>query len=668
MIHAQKLTAIRNLLRNNMISSCIVTFFFVSSQLAPALVWLQRGTALSDTTPMQLVTLALSGNSVDVSADDGYLDMTGEIYEDLSGFQSAEWYYTSPSGQQTIEGDANGDPQYINQPIRFPHFSEPGTWRLTVTLVDVASNSITYTPEELSILGFNMDVLVVSSPADTTAPILTVFTLDSNTVDTTTSSAILSGDVTLIEDLSGLDENNLYVVFTSPSGIQRTYGSVSTVGSSLVLTASFAQYSETGVWTISAVFSDSVGNTQLYDSSELDGLGFQSSVTITGNGDTTPVSVDALDFSATFSPASDQYANSAKVTVAAEYSDNLSGLSVADLVFYSQTSSQIATSSSTFIGDTHQYTVYFPPFAATGLWLPQLTTYDLAGNTQVLSHTDLVALGYNIHLSISTNEQETVGENGSVDTDTENDGATPVDPFEASVTTPVAGDVSITQVSLTEPIGSNDYLLFDQQYSINAPETIPEDPLILNFKIDASALQGQTAQTVVVFRNGVLVEDCIVPGVTDPDPCIDSRNTLGDGDVELVVRTSVASIWVLGYEIQESTYSFVKFKNPIRPAPKLNIVEGGESIPVKFVLTSNEGLGVLPTEIATSQRISCSTKQPIGEPTVIKLNENGGLKIKQDGTYSFKWKTLEKWEDTCRQLILDFSNNETIIAFFKFED
>lgn len=237
MIQTAKIREAWRDLRRNRLSPFLLVLLFIASQLTPAFAWLNRASALSDTTPMQLVSLALSGNSVDTSLEDGYLDMTGEIYEDLSGFQTAEWYYTSPSGQQTVEGDANGDPQYISQLVRFPQYSEPGVWSLTFTLVDVASNSITYTPEDLSLLGYNMDVLVVSSPADTTAPVLTSLTFDSNTVDTANSSAVLSGEAILNENLSGLNENDLYVVFTSPSGNQRTYGSVSSVGPDLVMTA-----------------------------------------------------------------------------------------------------------------------------------------------------------------------------------------------------------------------------------------------------------------------------------------------------------------------------------------------------------------------------------------------------------------------------------------------
>lgn len=204
MVYSHAFSDVFHQLRKYKVTPLLATILFVVALTLPSVVLIAKATALSDTTPMQLVSLAISGNSVDVSTDDGYLEMTGEILEELSGFQSIEWYYTSPSGQQTVEGDANGDPQYINQLVRFPHFSEPGTWRLTMTLLDVASNSITYTPDELATLGYSMDVVVTSSPADTTAPSLTSLSLDANTIDTANDIAVLTGSATISEDLSGV--------------------------------------------------------------------------------------------------------------------------------------------------------------------------------------------------------------------------------------------------------------------------------------------------------------------------------------------------------------------------------------------------------------------------------------------------------------------------------
>jgi hypothetical protein len=78
---------------------------------------------------------------------------------------------------------------------------------------------------------------------------------------------------------------------------------------------------------------------------------------------------------------------------------------------------------------------------------------------------------------------------------------------------------------------------------ISAPAATAGDRLVFTFRLDAAAIPpGHTATTVVVLKNCVAVADCTGPGAT-PDPCVATRVTLGDGDVQLGVRTSSASTW-----------------------------------------------------------------------------------------------------------------------------
>ncbi len=66
---------------------------------------------------------------------------------------------------------------------------------------------------------------------------------------------------------------------------------------------------------------------------------------------------------------------------------------------------------------------------------------------------------------------------------------------------------------------------------------------MLVFRIDASRIPpGEDETTISVFRNGVPVAECTGAGAV-PDPCIATRTLLGDGDVQLTVRTSAASLW-----------------------------------------------------------------------------------------------------------------------------
>jgi hypothetical protein len=133
---------------------------------------------------------------------------------------------------------------------------------------------------------------------------------------------------------------------------------------------------------------------------------------------------------------------------------------------------------------------------------------------------------------------------GSVSTDREGDGATPASPVETTVTTPVAGTVTILQrqASFTPTA----FTFLGQQVNIVAPAGTAALPLRLTFRIEGTL--GVNAATLQVFRNGVQVPPCTGAGAT-PDPCAGSRTTFPDGDVGLVVLTSAASTWTFGTPI-----------------------------------------------------------------------------------------------------------------------
>ncbi len=655
-------------------ASIYMMALLVTTSLAIGVVRHLRANSVSDTTPMEIVSMSLASNTVDVSSEPQAVQITGTIYEDLSGFESVYYHYTSPSGNQIVEGDLNGNSETIDNVIAFPQYAEEGEWTPTFTLVDVASNTRVYTAEELDLLGFSLNVNVTSTPSDTSAPELVEYSFEQSSVDTTEGEVTFTGNLTIDEDLSGINFNASNIIFNSPSSGQKVYGIIEPLtGNEYTFYAFFRQYMEVGDWEVTVQLEDAVGNTRFYDNTELVSMNQPESVPVSGTQDVTPISIDAMNFAAAIPPVGDQLPNSSKVTIFVELSDNLSGVASADILFRSQTTNQVAqVIPEEAAPGQYQYTVFMPPYAATGDWLPEMTTSDTAGNLQSYSHTDLVNLGYDLTLTLVKSEADTVVEDGTVSTDTGNDGATASDPFEASVTSPTGGEIIITQVALTDPVSANDYLVFDQQYDITAPPATAEDPLLFSFVVDSSSLQGQNASTISLFRNGELVEECTDAVQAIPDPCVAERNTLPGGDVEIVARSSHASVWALGYEAPTGpSYTFKNFKK-LKTPPKLNEAEEGSTVSVKFDIGGDFGLNVLPAEIASSQRINCSTKAAIGDATPIVVNGNGlhvsGDDDDDDVLYKFKWKTLKKWEDTCRKLQLSFSNGEVVEVYFKFDD
>ena len=139
---------------------------------------------------------------------------------------------------------------------------------------------------------------------------------------------------------------------------------------------------------------------------------------------------------------------------------------------------------------------------------------------------------------------------GTATTDTEQDGATPFDPVETSVTSPNAGTVTISETnppfSQSPPSG---FTFLGQQVEITAPAATPDNPLRIVFLLDSS-LGANTS--VAIFKNGVLVPDCPGSAIASPDPCVTARGTSGD-DVQITILTSTASSWNFGLSVQTPT-------------------------------------------------------------------------------------------------------------------
>jgi hypothetical protein len=121
------------------------------------------------------------------------------------------------------------------------------------------------------------------------------------------------------------------------------------------------------------------------------------------------------------------------------------------------------------------------------------------------------------------------------------------DPVGTAVTTPNAGEISISEqaISSTPPAG---YEFVGQEVVITAPPTSPVQPLKLVFQVDSSVLlSGADASNLVMFRDGVAVGDCSgIAGQAQPDPCVSARETADSGAAKITVLSSHASHWNFG--------------------------------------------------------------------------------------------------------------------------
>jgi hypothetical protein len=127
-------------------------------------------------------------------------------------------------------------------------------------------------------------------------------------------------------------------------------------------------------------------------------------------------------------------------------------------------------------------------------------------------------------------------------------GTTPTssDPFVAGIETsdPAAVSIGERTTSVAPPTG---FYLLGTEFNIVAPAQSVASPLRLSFVVDSSQLPQNGS--VVAFRDGsAITQACDGSGQAAPvDPCIESTEALAGGDLKIVILSSHASRWNLGY-------------------------------------------------------------------------------------------------------------------------
>jgi|GEM_PF-3441907 CSLREA domain-containing protein len=261
----------------------------------------------------------------------------------------------------------------------------------------------------------------------------------------------------------------------------------------------------------------------------------------------------------------------------------------------------------------------------------------------------------------------TVSGGQSVSTDAgENDGATPTDPLETSVTMPpgaASGTISIAERpdAVPPPIG---YQFFGQASVITAPTQTAAHPLVFQFTLDGTVIPSNP---LVIFRNGVPVPPCTVanPGTdpsATPDPCYLPAVMVGD-DLVLTVRTSQASTWRVGTRLP---FTFAGFFAPVDNGGVLNQVKAGQAVPVKFSLGGDKGLSIFLPGSPSSVGVACGTAHVDPVEQTVTAGSSALTYDAASGRYQYVWKSDKAWAGTCRQLVMAFADGSTATALFSF--
>lgn len=114
-------------------------------------------------------------------------------------------------------------------------------------------------------------------------------------------------------------------------------------------------------------------------------------------------------------------------------------------------------------------------------------------------------------------------------------------------------------------------------------------------------------------------------------------------------------------------YNFAGFFSPVSNLPTLNLVNAGRSVPMKFSLSGNKGLGIFAAGTPDSQQIACDTGAPLSD--LQDTGTAGSSSLSYDAAsdqYNYVWKTEGAWAGTCRQFVLQLNDGSVHYAKFKF--
>jgi CSLREA domain-containing protein len=118
----------------------------------------------------------------------------------------------------------------------------------------------------------------------------------------------------------------------------------------------------------------------------------------------------------------------------------------------------------------------------------------------------------------------------------------------------------------------------------------------------------------------------------------------------------------------EVIFDFAGYYPPVEPEPALNNAKAGQTVPLKFSLSGDQGLEIIAAGYPASQAVTCDAQQPTGDLEPAEGPGQSGLSYDSGtGWYQYPWKTGKAWAGTCRALVIQLIDGTEHRAVFKFK-
>ena len=139
--------------------------------------------------------------------------------------------------------------------------------------------------------------------------------------------------------------------------------------------------------------------------------------------------------------------------------------------------------------------------------------------------------------------------------------------------------------------------------------------------------------------------------------------------IDEATHSNVATVYITVSQTNNFAGFFEPVDNPgSGPRYVFNSVKAGSAVPLKFSLAGDQGLDIFSPGFPISRPVTCATAvrtDPI-EQTVTAGNSSLSYDAASD-TYTYVWKTENKWSGTCRMLTVQLDDGTQHLAYFRFK-
>jgi Tol biopolymer transport system component len=236
-----------------------------------------------------------------------------------------------------------------------------------------------------------------------------------------------------------------------------------------------------------------------------------------------------------------------------------------------------------------------------------------------------------------------------------------------NVTANVAATCGATNASFTLQVIDSGSLFGQATLNVGVTNETTAPTLTLPSNIVTDLPLNSTDTSKVINFTVSATDNC------DPNPTVTAVPPSGSAfpvgtTIVNVTATDASGNTATGSFTVTVQYNFAGFFRPIENLPMVNLVNAGQSIPVKFSLSGDKGLNIFAPGYPLAQQIPCG-----GGGTVLLMEETetaGSSTLSYNAAtdqYIYVWKTEMAWSGTCWQLIIRLNDGSLRTAHFQFK-